>query len=165
MQDLFTNMFFSFFCFSLLFPSCNISSIYVHKVTYFECWRSNLIVNFPFLFKVAILLHCQTSLQNTEKNQANNNSIRIVFWSGLYHKRHDQRWFSPSTLPLLNPIWSIVSSWAPLQKKDIDLLELVQKKVMKMIQKLEHLSCEAGRAGAVQVKWRLCGDLRAPFSA
>lgn len=86
MQDLFTNMFFSFFCFSLLFPSCNISSIYVHKVTYFECWRSNLIVNFPFLFKVAILLHCQTSLQNTEKNQANNNSIRIVFWSGLYHK-------------------------------------------------------------------------------
>lgn len=62
MQDFVTKMVFLSFCFSHLFSRCITSSIDVHKVIYFKCWTSNLIVNFPFLFKVVILLHCQTSL-------------------------------------------------------------------------------------------------------
>ena len=35
-----------------------------------------------------------------------------------------------------------VQAWSPQYRKDVELLERVQKKVTKMIRGLEHLSCE-----------------------
>ena len=44
-----------------------------------------------------------------------------------------------------------IQMWSPQYRTDMDLLKCVQKRVTKMIQKMEHLSYEDRlRAGAVQ---------------
>ncbi|PKU42772.1 hypothetical protein llap_6922 [Limosa lapponica baueri] len=59
-----------------------------------------------------------------------------------------------------------VQLWGPQYKKDMDLLELVQRKAMKMIRGLEDLSCEDSlrelRLFRLE-KRRFCGDLVAAF--
>jgi len=36
----------------------------------------------------------------------------------------------------------LVQMWSPQHRRDMDLLERVQRRVTKMIQGMEHLSCE-----------------------
>jgi len=61
---------------------------------------------------------------------------------------------------------SYIQLWSPQHKKDMDLLERVQRRAMKMIRGLEHLSCEDRLR---QLGWfglekrRLQGDLLAAF--
>ncbi|PKU47005.1 hypothetical protein llap_2719 [Limosa lapponica baueri] len=59
-----------------------------------------------------------------------------------------------------------IQLWSPQHRKDMDLLELVQQRAMKMIRRLEHLSCEDRlrdlRLSSLE-KRRLQGDLITAF--
>ena len=57
--------------------------------------------------------------------------------------------------------------WSPQYKRDMKLLERVQRRVTTMVQRMEHLSYE-DRLGELRLfsseKKRSCGDLRVPVS-
>ncbi|PKU32334.1 hypothetical protein llap_17362 [Limosa lapponica baueri] len=59
-----------------------------------------------------------------------------------------------------------IQLWSPQHRKDMDLLERIQRRAMKMIRGLEHASCEnrLRELGLFSLeKKRLWGDIRAQY--
>ena len=59
-----------------------------------------------------------------------------------------------------------VQMWSPQYRRDVELLDRVQKRATKMIQGMEHVLCEdgLGELGLCSMEERkLWGDLRAAF--
>ena len=69
--------------------------------------------------------------------------------------RGRRRWLSPSALPLLQ---YCIQAWGPQHKKNVELLEQVQRRAMKVIRELEHLSCEKGWGSWACSAWRREGS-------
>ena len=60
-----------------------------------------------------------------------------------------------------------IQAWGPQYRKDVELLERVQRRATKMIRGLEHLSCKEGLRELDLFsleKRRLWGDLTVAFS-
>jgi len=69
-------------------------------------------------------------------------------YPGLHQKQHGQQVKGGDSAPLLcSPpmrphLKSCIQLWSPQDRKDMELLERVQRRATKLIKGLEHLSCE-----------------------